>query len=290
MEIGIHFSYWAEDWVEDYHRYIEKAADLGFDILELSCSGILALYSNPQSLTRLREHAERRNLRLTAGYGPSPSQNLCSENRNVTENGLSFYRQILPLLHELGIHTLAGPLSSRGPLDASQNICRASDWKRAQKNLLCAADLARQYQITLALEVVNRYEGYLFNTCEEALRFVNEAGHPNLQILLDTFHMNIEEADICGAIVQAGSHLKHLHVSEQNRQLPGQGRLPWHSIGNALKSIDYQGAAIIESFVKSTGSIARQAKIWNTPAAKQTEEYLDCSAKNALLVLRNAFL
>ena len=290
MKIGIHFSYWADNWIEDYHRYIDKAADLGFDLLELSCSGIEALYMNEKELPALSLHARQRGLGLTAGFGPGPELNLCSTDKEIVEKCISFYKKICPVLHELGISVLAGPLYSCGTAAASlQGIDKAADWKRTQENFLRVAEIAEQNQITLALEVVNRYEGYLLNTCGEAVRFVDEIGHPSIQILLDTFHMNIEEDDPLQAILSAGHRLAHFHMSEQNRRVPGQGRLPWRDIGRALRQADYQGAAVIEAFVRSSGAPGRKACVWRDLIPEPAEQRLDEDAAASLAFLRKAF-
>lgn len=289
MKIGIHFSYWAKDWVEDYHRYIDKAADLGFDILEISCSGLFDLYREETAFVRLKEHAQQRNLHLTAGYGPTPFRNLCSEDPAVINRSLSFYKKVLPLLHFLGIHILAGPLYSCGRMDSAQALDKPNIWKRTQDNLWRAAEIAEKNNVVLALEVVNRYEGFLLNTCEEALRFIEEINHPHVQIMLDTFHMNIEETNLCSALRLAGNRLKHLHVSEQNRHVPGQGSLPWKAISNTLRSINYSGALVIESFVQSSGNIGKQARIWQKPHSTPMEAQLDKDAANSLALLRSIF-
>ena len=99
------------------------------------------------------------------------------------------------------------------------------------------------------VEVVNRFEQYLLNTCEEALDYCGRVGSSHCQILLDTFHMNIEEDSIFDAIVNAGNQLGHLHIGETNRRAPGRGRIPWDEVAGALKKIDYTGSIVMEPFL-----------------------------------------
>ena len=105
---------------------------------------------------------------------------------------------------------------------------------------------AQDYGVDFCLEVLNRFEGYLLNTCEEAVRFVDQVGEPNVRVMLDTFHMNIEEDSIGGAIRSAKGLLGHFHTGECNRRVPGRGRTPWHEIACALKDIGYDGYLTIE--------------------------------------------
>ena len=91
------------------------------------------------------------------------------------------------------------------------------------------------------MEVLNRFEGYLLNTAEEGVRYVREVNEDNVKLMLDTFHMNIEESSMTEAIRQAGPLLGHFHTGEPNRMPPGAGRMPWFEIGLALQSIGYEG-------------------------------------------------
>ena len=100
---------------------------------------------------------------------------------------------------------------------------------------------AAAYQVRLALEPLNRYETDLIHTVEEGLHLIDQVGSPNLGLLLDTFHMNIEEQSIEKSIQHTGEHLFHFHVADSNRWYPGAGHLDFVSILKALKSVDYRG-------------------------------------------------
>jgi len=129
---------------------------------------------------------------------------------------------------------------------------------------------------------LNRYEGYLLNTAAEGVAFVQEVGLPNVKLLLDTFHMNIEEDSFYDAILTAGSHLGRLHTGECNRRVPGKGRLPWWEIGNALRDISFNGDIVMDPFVREGGTIGREIKVWRDLSDNADESVLDRDAKNAL--------
>ena len=144
--------------------------------------------------------------------------------------------------------------------------------------------------INMCLEVVNRFETPVLNTAEEAVRFCHEVGNPNVQILLDTFHMNIEEDNQADAIRTAGTLLGHLHVGEGNRKLPGQGSLPWGEIGQALRDIGYTGGVVMEPFVLQGGQVGKDIKVWRDLSGGADEKQLDRAAAAALETLKRNFL
>jgi D-psicose/D-tagatose/L-ribulose 3-epimerase len=124
------------------------------------------------------------------------------------------------------------------------------------------APFAQENGVTLNVEVINRFEQFLINTCDEALAYVEEINSPACNILLDTFHMNIEEDSIGGAIRKAGTRLASLHLGEPNRKPPGMGRMPWGEIREALDAINYTGPLVMEPFLTPGGAIGRAIGVW----------------------------
>ena len=133
------------------------------------------------------------------------------------------------------------------------------------------------------MEVVNRFEQFLLNTCDEALAYVEAVGSPNAKILLDTFHMNIEEDFIGDAIVKAGDKLGQLHVGENNRMPPGYGHIPWTEVGAALRKIDYQGPVVMEPFLMPGGEVGRDIKVFRDMSVGLE---MDEEARKALMFVR----
>jgi D-psicose/D-tagatose/L-ribulose 3-epimerase len=122
------------------------------------------------------------------------------------------------------------------------------------------------------VEVVNRFEQFIMNTCEEAIAYVEAVGSPNCGVLLDTFHMNIEEDTIAGAIRLAGKRLGHLHLGENNRKPPGYGHIPWKQIGAALRDVGYTGSVVMEPFLQPGGEVGRDIKIFGDLAALRFDQ------------------
>jgi sugar phosphate isomerase/epimerase len=98
----------------------------------------------------------------------------------------------------------------------------------------------------ILIEPLNRYESRYVNTVAESLRLVARVDSPNAGLLLDCFHMSIEERSIVDAIVAAGCHTKHVHLAENNRKMPGEGSLEWPAIFGALRDSGYDGTISFE--------------------------------------------
>jgi D-psicose/D-tagatose/L-ribulose 3-epimerase len=122
--------------------------------------------------------------------------------------------------------------------------------------------VAQQNGVTLAMEPLNRFETYFLNTVEDAAKLCDEVGHPNVGLLVDTFHANIEEKNIADAYRKAKRHLKHVHTCENDRGAPGSGHVEWNDVFAALREIGYDGWLTIESFGFALGGISAAASIW----------------------------
>ena len=287
MKYGIYFAYWEKEWNADQKSYISKVKKLGFDILEISCAMLKNI--SREELVEMRDMARAEGVTLTAGYGPGPSENLASSDEAVVKNAVAFYTDILKKLEILDIHTLGGGIYSYWPVDYTKPIDKEGDWKRSVKNVRTVGKIAQECGVDYCLEVLNRFEGYLLNTCAECRQFVDEVDVPAVKIMLDTFHMNIEEDSMTEAILLAGDRLGHFHVGENNRRLPGKGNLPWYQIGSALRAIGYDKNVVMEPFVKSGGKVGSDIKIWRDLSMGAATEQLDRDAAASVAFLRNVF-
>ena len=142
---------------------------------------------------------------------------------------------------------------------------------------------AEDNDVFFNVEVVNRFEQFLLNTVDEAISYVEAVGSPNAKILLDTFHMNIEEDFVGEAILKAGDKLGHLHIGENNRMPPGYGHIPWTEVGSALRQIDYQGYVVMEPFLMPGGQVGSDIKVFRDLSVGLD---LDDEARKALLFMR----
>ncbi|MCR4818741.1 MAG: sugar phosphate isomerase/epimerase [Fretibacterium sp.] len=289
MKYGIYAPYWTHEWTSDYEYYIPKVKKLGFDVLEISCAALMEKYTTDAQLLELKQRADDNGITLTAGYGPTKNDNICSRDPAIVSCAMDFFQKLLPRLMKMDIHILGGGLYTYWPLDPTLPMDKEGDLERSIKNMRILGKTAEDCGVVLGMEVLNRFEGYMINTCMECKKYIDAVGSPNVKIMLDTFHMNIEEDNMAAAIRYAGKDLCHLHLGEQNRRVPGKGTLPWAEIGQALRDIGYQGAAVMEPFVLSGGTIGKEIKVWRDLVPNATEEKLDEDARGAVQFVRHVF-
>lgn len=285
MKFGIYYSYWEQTWSADCLKYVDKIARLGFDVIEIAAHHLNS-YS-PTHVDEVAKAARDNGIAMTAGLGPSPSRNLSSADPGVRAAGRAFFQQTLTNLAKLDIHVIGGALHSYWPIDYSKPVDKTGDRSRGLEGISGLADFAADLGIDLCLEVLNRFENHVLNTAEEGVAFVREVGKPNVKVMLDTFHMNIEEDSFAQAIRTAGPLLGHFHTGENNRRLPGTGRLPWHEIGAALRDIGYDGTVVMEPFVKMGGEVGNDIKVWRDLSNNASEYQMDDAARQALAFSRH---
>ncbi|MCR5755085.1 MAG: sugar phosphate isomerase/epimerase [Acetatifactor sp.] len=279
MKHGIYYAYWEQEWEADYIKYIKKAADLGFDVLEIG-GAPLADYS-VDYVRELRKCADDNGITITVGYGPTYDHNVGASDPMIKKGALEWYKRTFEVMASLDAHLMGGALYSYWPVNFS-HVNKEEDWKYSVEGMRSLGEMASEYDIVLGLEVLNRFENHILNTAEEGVDFVSEVGLKNVKVMLDTFHMNIEESSISKAIRTAGKLLGHFHTGECNRMVPGKGRMPWREIGEALRDIGYDGTVVMEPFVRKGGQVGSDIKVWRDISKGASEKELDEDARKAL--------
>lgn len=178
-------------------------------------------------------------------------------------NSIDYLKGLMDIMAEIGSPVLIGPLySAVGRAEPRDDNEYKRQWDLVVKNLSALADYAGQKNIRLAIEPLNRYETDFINTCAQAMKLVNDIGHDAAGLLLDTYHMNIEEKNSAAAIRAAGNRLYHFHACGCDRGTPGNDHIDWKNITQALKDIHYDRGVVIESFTTDVKVIAKAASIW----------------------------
>lgn len=286
MKFGTLYSYWDSEWKCDYEQVMKKVSSLGFDILEMGAPHLVEMSDN--QLSNLKKTAERLNITLTSNIGPAKDKDIASSNPAIRKAGISYLKDIMKAMDKIGSRVLAGAMYSYWPCDFEE-IDKESAWVRSIESMKEISKTAEELGIDCCLEVLNRYETYIMTDCEEGLEYCQKVESENVNLLLDTFHMNIEEDNIMEAIKLAGDRLGHLHVGEANRKLPGMGSLPWKEIGNALKEIGYNKGIVMEPFLISGGAVGKDIKVWRDLSCQADTNMLDQYIKESLQFLKSQF-
>jgi D-psicose/D-tagatose/L-ribulose 3-epimerase len=259
--VGIFYAYWVHEWDVDFFPFVDRVKRLGFDQLELHAA-VLADRTRDERL-KIKEKAGEAGLALSYGMGLEEQYDVSSINEERRLNGVERMKKIIRAVGEMGGGLIGGTIHSYWPavfprgVDSKEPMLRQS--LKSMKEL---APFAADHGVMLNVEVINRFEQFLINTAAEARSYVSEVNSPACNILLDTFHMNIEEDFLGDAIRTAGDRLAALHLGEPNRKPPGMGRMPWGEIKNALDDIDFQGPLVMEPFLTPGGSIGRAVGVW----------------------------
>jgi D-psicose/D-tagatose/L-ribulose 3-epimerase len=194
--------------------------------------------------------------------GVTPDTDLASEDPTVRKRGIKLLTEQAQAVSRTGGSLLSGVLYSSW----SQRLPAGKDLKTLTDNSVGAmkeaVKAAEDCGVIFGLEVVNRFEHYMMNTAEQGVAFVERVASPCCKLLLDTFHMNIEEDNLREAIVKAGKWLAHFHVGEANRRPPGRGRIPWPEVFMALREIEFQGPIVMEPFIIPDGDALREMPVY----------------------------
>jgi D-psicose/D-tagatose/L-ribulose 3-epimerase len=266
MKFGVNCWVWSSPVTTKVLKQLApKVRDMGFDWIEIPLEGIGDL-----------DYAEGAKIIADHGLGVStcaamgPDRDLIHPDVAIRENGMQYIRDAIEATATLGATNLVGPIYSAVGRTWQQSADeRAHDLDVLVENLGALAVHAQQFGVVLGIEPLNRFETSFINLASQAGEVVDRVDNPACGIMLDTFHMNIEEKSLGDAIRATGSRLIHLHACENDRGAPGSGNVDWDGVAEALDDIDYDGPVVIESFTSDVKSIARAAAIWRSLAPTQ---------------------
>ena len=255
MKFGIHSGLWMARWTDDIAPIFATVADLGFDGVEISLLGM-----TDERAAALGRLAGDHGLEVTCSDGLSREADISSPVPEVRAAGMDYLRWAVRTTAAMGSRGLAGVIYAPwGVFDPANKADRAKRSAEAFADL--DPDLER-HDVTLGIEAINRFETDLVNTAEDAVALAAASGSPRVGVLLDTFHMNIEEKDIAAAIVSASDHLVHFHVSDNDRGVPGSGHVPWAEVRRGLADIGYDRWIVAEMFVVAGNPASADLNIW----------------------------
>lgn len=279
-KFGIFMNFWEKNWAADHEKYIRKAAKIGFDILEFQAQPLLEM--SDSHLKHLKSVADDCGIELTYSLGLDPAYDVSSADENVRKGGVVYLQNIVKQIGKMQGVLLSGvSYAGWGSPNYIVND-KSAIVARSIKSMREIIKTAEDCGVTYCVEAVNRFETCVINTAAEALAYVEQIDSPNIGVLLDTYHMNIEETSFAEAIRLAGSRLTSFHTGENNRTAPGRGHLDWDEIFGTLKEIGYTGRIISEPFPNMGGEVGRDIKVWRDLMSDNSEAALDAEAARLL--------
>lgn len=242
-----------------------KIADMGFDVVEIAVEDPSLIDGK-----EVKKALDKYKLKASVCGAFGPSRDFTNEDPAVHANCFNYIQACLDLCVDLDVKFLGGPMySAVGKARMVTPEQRKKEWELAVTNLRKVCDAASRRGLKIALEPLNRFESDLVNTADDVVRMVNDINHPAANIMLDGFHMNIEERDIENALITAGDKLIHLQVAENYRGTPGTGQTNWGAYRKGLEAINYKGAITIESFTTDNKELAGAVCFWRPMAENQ---------------------
>ena len=265
IQFGVNTWTWVSPFKTADKHLFPKIKHMGFDLVELAVED--------PALIDAREVASslwNNELGATVCGAFGPNRDLSHEDAAIQQNSLDYIQTCLRICQQIGAKVFAGPMySSVGKARQIPADERKRERDRAIANLKKAAVMAEDHGVILGIEPLNRFEIDMVNTHQQALAMVRAVNRKNVQIHLDSFHMNIEEKDSRAAIKACKGRLCHFHASESDRGTPGTGQVDWQGIAKGLKATKYDGAVVIETFTPMVKEIAKAAAIWRKLAPSQ---------------------
>ena len=241
--------------------------EMGFDWIEIPIEAVGDLdYERGAAIIR------DLGLGVSTCVAMGPDRDLVHPDAAIRANGIAYIQGSIDATAALGGTNVVGPIySAVGRTWQMTAEERARDTDLLVENLGSLARYAGDRGVRMGVEPLNRFETSFINLAAQIVEVVDRVNHPSCQIMLDTFHMNIEEKSLGAAIRAAGPRLIHLHACENDRGAPGSGNVQWDDVKQGLKDIGYDGPVVIESFTAKVKSIARAAAIWRSLAPTQDE-------------------
>jgi len=265
MKFGVNTMVWTTRVNDTQEALFSSIKSWGFDGVELFLSP-----QEPADIPTVRRMLENNHLECTACSVLPRDCHLVSPQPEVRARSVEFLKTCVDRTAELGARLVCGPMyAGLGVMTGRRR--NTYEWNWAVEGLQKVAQHAEAQQVKICLEPLNRFETYFLNTLEDAARLVHDIGAPNVKIHFDTFHSNIEEKHPAEALRSIAKELGHVHISENDRGIPGSGHVDWQGILKVLKAIRYQGWMTIESFAQPEPELAAAAAIWRDMAPSGDE-------------------
>ncbi|MEY3432481.1 MAG: hypothetical protein RL131_417 [Bacteroidota bacterium] len=258
---GMNLLLWGTEMDESMFPILEQIKEAGYGGVEVPVFDV-----NPSAWNAWRKQLDALELDRVAVTFNGAEHHQISSDPLVRKKTLERNKRALECAKVMGAKFLTGPIhSALCVFSGSSPNSHELDW--AQENLYELAEYAKQLDLVIGLEYLNRFESYLVTSSEELIKLCASINHPNCQLMFDTFHANIEEKNMSGAVESMGNRLVHVQVSENDRGTLGKGHVDFKSVFQTLKKMNYEGMISVEAF--STKLAA--ANIWRKTFSSEME-------------------
>jgi D-psicose/D-tagatose/L-ribulose 3-epimerase len=280
MKFGASTFIWVSPFSNDTLDLVDKVARFGFDLIEICVEDPATI-----DVKAIRQRADAAGIGATVCGAFGPDRDMSGDEPAVRRNAIGYVRRCAEIAEGLGSDIVVGPMySAVGRTRMAEPEERKAQRALAAESIRIAADDAASRGVRLALEPLNRFETDMINTVEQGVALVEEIDRPNVGLLIDTFHMNVEEKNLPAAIRRAGRHIFEFHACSSDRGTPGEDHLDWPGIVKALRDAGFPGPVVIEAFTPKIKEIARAVSIWRPLAESE-----DALASNGLAHLKHSF-
>ncbi|TPN79429.1 sugar phosphate isomerase/epimerase [Mesorhizobium sp. CU2] len=272
MKIGMCMFLWTTSVSKKHEALLKDIKATGFDGVEIP-----VFAGSPDDYSKLCAMLDRIGLERTAVTAMGdPAMSLISPDAATRKAGIDYMKWAIDCSAALGADLLSGPLhSTLGAFSGSGPT--AAEKKRSVASQRAIGDHAGKKGVTIGLEALNRFECYLLNTMDDLSEHIDAIDRPHIKAMYDTFHANIEEADPIGAYTRNRRNVVHIHISENDRGVPGRGNIPWKETFSAIRKSGYDDWLTIEAFGRSLKDLAAATKVWRdfaeSPEAVYREGY-----------------
>lgn len=275
MKYGLNMLLWTSDVTEEHFGILENVKQWGYDGVELPVFDL-----DLNKFAKVGKKLDELGLERTAVTVCSDADNPISTDKAVREAALTRLKKVIDAVAASGGTLLCGPLHSALGTFSGTGPTK-DEWGWAMDTLVKAADHAKQNNVMLVCEYLNRFECYFLTSAADDAKFCREANHSNLKMMYDTFHANIEEKDLAAAMKGCWDQVVHVHISENDRSTPGEGHVDWKTTFQTLKELKYDGWLTVEAFSLALPELAAATKIWRRMYTTE-----DALAKNALAFMK----
>ncbi len=257
MKIGMNLLLWTDMVTPEHDGLLEQIKALGFDAVEVPIFNTADL----KPYERLGQRLRSLGLGSTGVTVMTPEANPISPDKAIRDAAVAHLDRVMECGQAFGCEILCGPTHSAIGI-FSGNGPTADEFSAGVETLQKAGDKAKARNMMIATEYLNRFEIYFLTTAAQASRFIRAVDHPNVKMMYDSFHAHIEEKSQAEAIRTCASETIHVHVSENDRGVPGTGQVDWDGYFSTLKEVNYNGYLTIEAFGRALPALAAATRVW----------------------------